>query len=75
MHVDCGSSSNEEMSGKKTVSSARASEAREKATDKLDVKEFQDRFCIPNGVSVELLNEEVSFSTEKAEGNAIIFTK
>ncbi|RVX09047.1 hypothetical protein CK203_013857 [Vitis vinifera] len=47
------SSSNEEMSGKKTVSSARASEAREKATDKLDVKEFQDRFCIPNGVVVQ----------------------
>ncbi|KAL6313221.1 hypothetical protein AAG906_016835 [Vitis piasezkii] len=63
------------MSGKKTVSSARASEAREKATDKLDVKEFRDRFCIPNGVSIELLNEEVPVLTEKAEGKTIIFTK
>ena len=57
LRADCGSFSNKEMSGKKTVSSARASEAREKATDKLDVKEFRDRFCIPNGVSIELLNE------------------
>ncbi|KAL6329088.1 hypothetical protein AAG906_007378 [Vitis piasezkii] len=61
------------MSGKKVVSSARASEAREKATDKLDVKEFRDRFCIPNGVS-EIVNEEVSFSRE-SQGNAIIFQK
>nr|CAN79631.1 hypothetical protein VITISV_038057 [Vitis vinifera] len=72
---DCGSSLNKEMSGKKAASSARASEAREKATDKLDVKEFRDRFCIPNGVSVELLNDEVPMPTEKAEGKAILFTK
>ena len=64
------------MSAKKTVSSARAGDAREKATDKLDVKEFRDRFCIPNGVIVELLNdEEVLVPTEKAEENTIIFSK
>ncbi|KAL6330818.1 hypothetical protein AAG906_009246 [Vitis piasezkii] len=63
------------MAPKKTVSSARVSEVREKATDKLDVKEFRDRFSIPNGVSIELLNEEVPFSTEKIGGHAIIFTK
>ncbi|KAL6323146.1 hypothetical protein AAG906_027420 [Vitis piasezkii] len=64
-----------QMFAKKTVSSAQAGEVREKATDKLDVKEFRDRFSIPNGVSVELLNEEVPFSTEKVGGHAIIFTK
>ncbi|RVW30209.1 hypothetical protein CK203_108977 [Vitis vinifera] len=45
-------------SKKKTVSSTRVGDAREKATDKLDVKEFRDRFCIPNGVIVELLDDE-----------------
>ena len=63
-------------SKKKTVSSSRAGDVREKATDKLDVKEFRDRFCIPNGVIVELLNdEEVPVPTEKAEKNTIIFSK
>ena len=63
-------------SKKKTVSSSRAGDVREKATDKLDVKEFWDRFCIPNGVIVELLNdEEVPTSTEKFEKNIIIFLK
>ncbi|RVX14160.1 hypothetical protein CK203_011366 [Vitis vinifera] len=65
------------MSSKqKATSSARASDVREKATDKLDVKEFRDRFCIPNGVIVELLNdEEVPALTEKFEKNTIIFSK
>ncbi|KAL6319632.1 hypothetical protein AAG906_020709 [Vitis piasezkii] len=63
------------MSAKKTVSSARAGDAREKATDKLNVKEFRDRFCIPNGVIVELLDGEELVPTEKAEGNTIIFSK
>ncbi|RVW62609.1 hypothetical protein CK203_059535 [Vitis vinifera] len=63
-------------SKKKTVSSTRVGDAHEKATDKLDVKEFQDRFCIPNGVIVELLNdEEVFVPTEKAEKDTIIFSK
>ena len=63
------------MSAKKTVSSARAGDAREKATDKLNVKEFRDWLCIPNGVIVELLNGEELVPTEKAEGNTIIFSK
>ncbi|RVX20037.1 hypothetical protein CK203_004757 [Vitis vinifera] len=63
-------------SKKKATSSSRASDVREKVTDKLDVKEFRDRFCIPNGVIVELLNdEEVPASTEKFEKNTIIFSK
>ncbi|KAL6314319.1 hypothetical protein AAG906_019017 [Vitis piasezkii] len=63
------------MAPKKNVSSARASEVREKATDKLDVKEFRERFSIPNGVTIELLKEEVPFSAEKLGGRAIVFTK
>ena len=63
-------------SKKKTVSSTRVGDAREKTTEKLDVKEFWDRFCIPNGVIVELLDdEEVPVPTEKAEKNTIIFSK
>ncbi|RVX00268.1 hypothetical protein CK203_026649 [Vitis vinifera] len=60
---------------KKTVSSARVSEAGEKAIDKLDVKEFRERFCIPNGVSIDLVNEEAAMPTEKGEENVILFTK
>ena len=59
-------------SKKKTVSSSGAGNACEKATDKLDVREFRDLFCIPNGVIVELLNdEEVPVPAEK---NTIIFS-
>ncbi|RVW64964.1 hypothetical protein CK203_041858 [Vitis vinifera] len=36
-------------SKKKAASSARVGDAYEKSTDKLSVKEFRDRFCIPNG--------------------------
>ena len=60
---------------KKTVSFVRAGDAREKSTDKLSVKEFRDRFCIPNGVIVEFLNGEDVVSTEKVEGHAITFSK
>ncbi|RVW56791.1 hypothetical protein CK203_082751 [Vitis vinifera] len=60
---------------KKSVSSVRAGDAHEKPTDKLSVKEFRDRFCIPNGVMVEFLDEEEVMSTEKAEGRTIIFSK
>ncbi|RVX02382.1 Transketolase, chloroplastic [Vitis vinifera] len=52
-----------------------AGDAREKSTDKLSVKEFRDRFCIPNGVIVEFLNGEDVVSTEKVEGHAITFSK
>ncbi|RVX10804.1 hypothetical protein CK203_018302 [Vitis vinifera] len=51
------------------------SEAGEKAINKLDVKEFRERFCIPNGVSIDLVNEEAAMPTEKGEENVILFTK
>ena len=61
---------------KKSTSSVRVGDVHEKPTDKLSVKEFRDRFCIPNGVIVEFLNEgEDVVSTEKAEGRAITFSK
>ncbi|RVW83694.1 hypothetical protein CK203_046043 [Vitis vinifera] len=62
-------------SKKKSASSARVSDAHEKSTDKLSVKEFRDRFCIPNGVIVEFLNGEAVVSTEKAEQDTVIFSK
>ncbi|RVW38903.1 hypothetical protein CK203_073641 [Vitis vinifera] len=60
-----------EMAPKKTVSSARVSEAGEKAIDKLDVNEFRERFSIPNGVYIDLVNEEAAMPTEKGEENVI----
>ena len=65
------------MSSKqKATSSVRTGNAHEKSIDKLSVKELRDRFCIPNGVIVEFLNEgEDVFSIEKAGGRAIIFSK
>ena len=63
------------MAPKKTVSSARVSEAGEKTIDKLDVKEFRERFCIPNDVYINLVNEEAAMPTEKGEENVILFTK
>ena len=63
------------MAPKKTVSSAGVSEAGEKAIDKLDVNEFRERFFIPNGVSIDLVNEEAAMPTEKGEENVILFTK
>ncbi|RVW78022.1 hypothetical protein CK203_044834 [Vitis vinifera] len=60
---------------RKTTSSFRAGDAYEKSTDKLSVKEFRDRFCIPNGVIVEFLNGEDVVSTEKAEQDTVIFSK
>ena len=62
------------MAPKKTVSSARVSEAGEKAIDKLNVKEFRERFCIPNDVSIDLVNEEAAMPTEKGGKNVILFT-
>ena len=64
------------MSAKnKSISSVRAGDAHEKPTDKLSVKEFRDRFCIPNSVIVEFLNGEDVVSIEKVEGRAITFSK
>ena len=65
------------MSAKnKSTSSVWVGDVHEKPTDKLSVKEFWDRFCIPNGVIVEFLNEGKDVvSTEKAEQDTIIFSK
>ena len=60
---------------KEAASSSSSEDARaEKSVDKLSVKEFRERFCIPNGVLVELIDGE-AVSTEKAEDNVITFTK
>ena len=45
----------------------------EKSVDKLNVREFRERFYIPNGVFVELMDGKV-VTTEKSEYNAIFFT-
>ncbi|KAL6350314.1 hypothetical protein AAG906_004263 [Vitis piasezkii] len=60
---------------KEATSSSSSGDAHaEKSVDKLNVREFRERFCIPNGVSVELTDGE-AVSTEKNEDNAIFFTK
>ncbi|RVW75917.1 hypothetical protein CK203_051834 [Vitis vinifera] len=60
---------------KEATSSSSSGDAHaEKSVDKLSVKEFRERFCIPNGVFVELVDGEV-VTTEKFEDNAIFFTK
>ena len=75
MQVSVQSCAKKMSSKKKSASSARVSNAHEKSTDKLSVKEFRDRFCIPNGVIVEFLHGEDVVSTEKAEQDTIIFSK
>ena len=62
-------------SKKKATSSSRASDVHEKPTDRLSVKEFRDRLCVPNGVIVEFLNGEDVVSTEKAEHDIVVFSK
>ena len=60
---------------KEATSSGPSGDAQvEKSVDKLSMKEFRERFCIPNGVLVELMDEE-AMSTEKSEDHAIVFTK
>ncbi|KAL6332995.1 hypothetical protein AAG906_020011 [Vitis piasezkii] len=60
---------------KEATSSSSSGDAHaEKSVDKLSVKEFRERFCIPNGVFVELTDGEV-VTTENSEDNAILFTK
>ncbi|RVW13458.1 hypothetical protein CK203_096609 [Vitis vinifera] len=51
------------------------SEASEKAIDKLNAKEFRERFLIPHDVLIDLVNEEAAMPTEKGGKNAILFTK
>ena len=63
------------FANKEATSSSSSEDARaEKSIDKLSVKEFRERFCIPNGVLLEFLDGE-AVSTKKAEDNAITFTK
>ena len=64
------SSSSSEQSGKVVSGDIHT----EKSVDKLNVREFRECFCIPNGVSVQLMDGE-AVSTEKTEDNAIFFTK
>ncbi|RVW75242.1 hypothetical protein CK203_047180 [Vitis vinifera] len=45
----------------------------EKSVDKLNVRQFYERFCIPNGVFVQLVDGE-AVSIEKSTDNAIYFT-
>ena len=40
----------------------------------LNERDFRDRFCLPNNVSVQLVDWD-PMSTEKVEYNAIYFTK
>ena len=46
----------------------------ERSIDKLNVRQFYERFYIPNGVSIQLVDGE-AVSTEKSADNAIYFTK
>ncbi|RVX21396.1 hypothetical protein CK203_001986 [Vitis vinifera] len=55
------------MAPKKTVSSVRVSEAGEKAIDKLNAKEFRERFRIPHDVLIDLVNEEAAILLRKVE--------
>ncbi|RVW36796.1 hypothetical protein CK203_103354 [Vitis vinifera] len=64
------SSSSSGQSGKNASRDVHA----EKSVDKLNVREFREHFCIPNGVFVELTDGEV-VTIEKSEDNAIFFTK
>ena len=59
---------------KEAASSSSSGDAQaEKAMDKLNVREFRERFCILNGVLVKLMDGEV-MTIEKSEDNAIFFT-
>ena len=60
---------------KEAASSSSSRDARaEKSVHKLSVKEFRERFCIPNGVLVELMDGEV-VAIEKLEDNAIFLQR
>ncbi|RVW14325.1 hypothetical protein CK203_099086 [Vitis vinifera] len=61
---------NQEVTSSGPCSAAHA----KRSVDKLSVKESRERFCIPNGVSVELTDGE-AVSTENNEDHAIFFSK
>ena len=44
-----------------------------KPTDKLNEREFRERFCFPNDISIQLVDGN-PMSTEKVAHNAIYFT-
>ena len=67
---DAASSSTAEQSSKDASREVQA----EKSVDKLNVREFYERFCISNSVSVQLVDGE-AVSTEKSADNVIYFTK
>ena len=67
---NAASSSAARQSGKNASGEVHA----EKSVDKLNVREFYECFCIPNGVFVHLVGGE-AVSTEKSANNAIYFTK
>ena len=67
---DVASSSAAEQSGKGASGVVYA----ERSVDKLNLRQFCERFCIPNGVSVQLVDGEVP-SIEKSADNVIYFTK
>ena len=63
------------FANKEATSSSSSGDAHaEKSVDKLNVKEFRECFCIPNGMFVELTDGE-AVSNEKTKENAICFTK
>ncbi|RVW59432.1 hypothetical protein CK203_110184 [Vitis vinifera] len=45
-----------------------------KPTDKLNKREFRERFCFPNSISVQLVDGDAMI-TEKATNHAIYFSK
>ena len=75
-YLFCAALRNEKMSANQEVTSPSPCGAAhaKKSVDKLSVKEFHERFCIPNGVSIELTDGE-AVSTENSEDQAIFFSK
>ena len=83
-HASCVSAPRFKMPVKKDVASSSAAGQSgknasgvvytEKPVDKLNVGQFCERFCIPNDVSVLLVDGE-AISTEKFADNAIYFSK
>ena len=67
---DVASSSAAGLSGKNAFGQTHS----EKPIDKLNERQFCERFCIPNSVFVQLLDGE-AVSAEKAADNAVFFSK
>ena len=67
---DVASSSAVGLSGK----NASGQTYSKKPIDKLNKRQFRERFCISNGVSIQLVDGE-AMSTKKATNNAVYFSK